>query len=94
MKQYKYNMAWLPCSEPSNLYVHRLCTSANKLRFVFQTMNVIDLVAFLPWYFMMAMGKGGSNSTAVFRVLRLLRVFRVFKLGGRYDRDGQAGEMV
>lgn len=51
--------------------------------FIFDLMNVIDLVAILPFY--IALGSGqDSAGLAVVRVLRVVRIFRVFKLG-RYS---------
>lgn len=45
-------------------------------------MNVVDLVAILPWYLEMAVGSF-TSATSVARVLRLARVLRVLKLGTR-----------
>lgn len=53
------------------------------LVFIFDLMNIIDLVAILPFY--IALGSGqDSAGLAVVRVLRVVRIFRVFKLG-RYS---------
>lgn len=44
-------------------------------------LNIIDLVAIVPFYIELMVGGGGTGgSSAVFRVIRLVRVFRVFKI--------------
>jgi voltage-gated potassium channel Kch len=43
-------------------------------------LNLIDLVAILPFYIEIIVGSGNS-SLSVVRVLRLARVFRIFKMG-------------
>jgi hypothetical protein len=48
-------------------------------RFVKEPLNVVDLVAILPFYIEVLFASGGSSLT-IFRVLRLARIFRVFKL--------------
>ena len=52
-----------------------------------QAMNIVDLVAVLPWYLELILG-GGAGGLAVVRAVRLVRVFRVFKLG-RYNTSAQ-----
>lgn len=47
--------------------------------YFFSALNVIDLLAILPFYVQLATGSSGS-SISVIRVLRLCRVFRLFKV--------------
>jgi hypothetical protein len=61
-------------------YLLRLLANKNRLKFVRDTMNLIDLLAIAPFYITLAIGGGGS-SFAIVRVIRLVRIFRVFKLG-------------
>lgn len=63
-------------------YVVRLISSPQKCVFVRSFLNVIDLVAILPYYVTMPMQETNSRITslAVLRVIRLVRVFRIFKL--------------
>lgn len=51
-------------------------------RYVCQWMNMVDLVAIIPFFLSASGGGGGGGSTlSVVRVLRLARIFRVLKLG-------------
>ena len=70
-------------------YVVRLLAAPQKIRFVRGFLNIIDLVAILPYYIILGMSAGGGNknsgsSVAFFRILRLVRVFRIFKLSRHY----------
>mmetsp|Transcript_25102 Transcript_25102/g.87562 ORF Transcript_25102/g.87562 Transcript_25102/m.87562 type:complete len:602 (-) Transcript_25102:418-2223(-) len=58
--------------EPSHL--------AKMWTFVISPMNLVDLLAILPFYVEEIVGSG-SSELAIVRILRLARVFRVFKLG-------------
>ena len=64
----------------------RLISSPNKCRFVKEALNIIDLVAILPFFLNFALSGKDSNvsSVAILRAVRLVRVFRVFKLS-RYS---------
>lgn len=63
-------------------YLVRLIASPQKWEFVRSFLNVIDLLAILPFY--VELGLKNSNqqnfSLAFLRILRLVRVFRIFKL--------------
>jgi len=69
-------------------YLIRLATCARVIAFVMEAMNLIDLVAWLPFWITLsvqhASGNGGNSSFGFVRVVRLVRVFRVFKFG-RYS---------
>ena len=65
----------------------RLCTCPLKLVFLKSMMNIIDIVAIVPYFItlftILAEEKTKSNqamSLAILRVIRLVRVFRIFKL--------------
>lgn len=61
-------------------YVVRLLSSPQKLVFIRTFLNIIDLVAILPYYITLPMNEARVTSLAVLRVIRLVRVFRIFKL--------------
>lgn len=71
-------------------YVVRLLSSPNKWKFVTSILNIIDLVAIIPFYISIAMANTDTDvsSLAILRVVRLVRVFRIFKLS-RYSRGLQ-----
>ena len=52
----------------------------SRCAFVLSTMNMIDLLAILPFYLEMASGSAGGEAMRVLRVLRVVRIFRVFKM--------------
>ena len=67
-------------------YLTRLISSPNKWKFVKEPLNLIDLIAILPYFLNFALSGEDSNvsSVAILRAVRLVRVFRVFKLS-RYS---------
>jgi hypothetical protein len=70
-------------------YTIRLLCSPNKWKFVISVLNVIDLVAILPFFITLPMKEPTSvSSLAILRCVRLVRVFRIFKLS-RYSRGLQ-----
>lgn len=69
-------------------FVVRFIASPQKCHFLTSLLNIVDLVAILPFYITLALDSSKSNSVAVLRVLRIIRVFRMFKLS-RYSRTLQ-----
>lgn len=70
-------------------YVLRFISSPNKWRFLISVLNIIDLVAILPFFITLLLTEPGNlSSLAVLRCVRLVRVFRIFKLS-RYSRGLQ-----
>ncbi|XP_071505017.1 potassium voltage-gated channel subfamily A member 1-like [Diadema antillarum] len=74
----------------------RFLSSPSKLNFAKNVMNVIDIIAVLPYFIqlgtMIAQSSTDTNSQtmslAILRVIRLVRVFRIFKLS-RHSRGLQ-----
>jgi hypothetical protein len=61
-----------------------------RLRFMRQVMNMIDLLAILPFYLEIILAAvssstGSAGSLAVVRVVRITRIFRLLKLGKNND---------
>ena len=69
-------------------YLVRLCSSPKKLVFLRSFLNIIDIVAILPYYITLPMKSAKASSLGVLRVIRLVRVFRIFKLS-RHSRGLQ-----
>ena len=62
-------------------YIVRLLSSPIKKKFVVGALNIIDLVAILPFFISFALASNSNvSSLAILRALRLVRVFRIFKL--------------
>ncbi|XP_014668042.1 PREDICTED: LOW QUALITY PROTEIN: potassium voltage-gated channel subfamily A member 1-like [Priapulus caudatus] len=67
-------------------FIVRFICSPFKLPFLFSFLNIVDIVAIVPYYitvFLWAVADGSSNQAsnlAILRVFRLIRVFRVLKL--------------
>lgn len=64
--------------------VARFVCTRNRLRFVLNIMNIIDLLAIVPFYVDLYLSASnqdtGSNSSRALRVARLTRIARIFKL--------------
>lgn len=70
-------------------YLIRFLCSPNKCKFVVSVLNIIDLVAIIPFFITLPMKEPTSvSSLAILRCVRLVRVFRIFKLS-RYSRGLQ-----
>eukprot|EP00039_Didymoeca_costata_P010006 m.133689 g.133689 ORF g.133689 m.133689 type:complete len:510 (-) comp14678_c0_seq1:41-1570(-) len=57
-------------------YAWRFLVAANKFKFFFNVMNIIDFLAILPFYLAFAIEGDGADALGVLRVLRLLKVSR------------------
>ena len=69
----------------------RYGTAPDRRKFFWGAMNLIDLVAIVPFYLEIVIlavsGGGGSGApTGLLRLFRLFRVFRVLKLGARMKK--------
>jgi len=65
-------------------YVLRILVTRNILKFIIAPLNVIDLLAIVPYYIELWVDAGAAQSLRVFRVVRLARIFRLFKIS-RYS---------
>ena len=61
-------------------YVVRLLFSPKKLAFIRSFLNIVDVLAILPYFIDLALKNSENFNLAVLRILRLIRVFRIFKL--------------
>lgn len=61
-------------------YLVRFISSPNKWRFLKSFLNIVDLLAILPYFITMTISSGDTTPLSVLRVVRLVRVFRIFKL--------------
>lgn len=65
-------------------YLLRLLSSPSKYRFLTSYLNLIDLLAILPYFLGLGINSGGMSTNAtpicVLKYVRLVRVFRIFKL--------------
>ena len=66
-------------------YVARLltCPAGQRLAWAAEPLNVVDVVAIVPWYFERVAGAASGN-TQVVRALRLLRIFRISKASKKF----------
>lgn len=65
-------------------FVTRFVCSPNKLQFVKSILNLIDLIAILPYFITVCNPVGSKQHLSILRIVRLVRVFRIFKLS-RYS---------
>ena len=67
-------------------FLLRMLASVNKLRFIVDLLNIIDLLAIVPFYITLSTNSTGRISIYFLRTIRLVRVFRIFKLS-RYSGE-------
>ncbi|GMT35105.1 hypothetical protein PFISCL1PPCAC_26402, partial [Pristionchus fissidentatus] len=74
-------------------YILRICVAPSRIHFLCGIMNIVDLIAIVPFYLEMGLALIGidiaslsdiKGALLVVRVLRVLRVVRILKLG-RYS---------
>ena len=61
-------------------YLMRLLSSPCKWQFLKSFLNIVDLLAILPYFITLSINTGDTTPLSVLRVVRLVRVFRIFKL--------------
>lgn len=66
-------------------YVTKFIVAPNRTAYFFGPLNMIDLVAILPWYFEL-LTSSLQIKLQFIRVIRLVRVFRIMKLGGKFGK--------
>lgn len=65
-------------------FVLRLYATGKRVTFMMNILNLIDLVAILPFYIKLLPIDSSSDNLTVLRVIRLVKVFRIFRFG-RYS---------
>jgi potassium voltage-gated channel Shaker-related subfamily A protein len=58
----------------------RLWSSPDKLSFLRQPLNIVDILAILPVFLELMISSNSSSGSAIIRIVRLVRIFRVFKI--------------
>ena len=61
-------------------YLWRLFVSPDKWRFLINGLNIVDLVAILPFYISFGLSSDNASQLTIVRILRLSRVSRLFKV--------------
>lgn len=81
-------------------YILRLYASDNRLKFIVNKMNIVDLLAVAPFYVILLFKHFSPGSSSVVEdasglmVLRMLRVFRIFKLSRHSKHMRQMGRAL
>lgn len=73
-----FKIDWLISSIFALEYIYRIYKSKNKIKHAFKIMNIIDLIAFLPFFLQLIFE--WIINLSILKSLRILRVFRIFKL--------------
>ena len=61
-------------------FIARVSTTPDLKNYFFDSMNLVDVVAILPFYLELILADITVPGLSVFRVVRLVRVFRLFKM--------------
>lgn len=81
-------------------YIFRLYASENRLKFIINKMNIVDLLAVTPFYVILIFNHFSQDSSSAvenassLNVLRMLRVFRIFKLSRHSKHMRQMGRAL
>jgi hypothetical protein len=65
----------------SRFYACSAVENTSRLQFFFEPLNLIDLIAILPFFMSLGLDSNDLQALRVVRVIRLFRLFRLFKLG-------------
>ena len=61
-------------------YALRISFSPNKVQFLFEFQNIVDLVAVLPYFILLSASPSESGSIGFLRAVRTVRVLRILRL--------------
>ena len=76
--KFLYISDWIISSIFAIEYFYRFFNSSNKIKFTFKALNIVDLLAFLPFFLEIIFA--WMMDVTFLKALRILRVFRIFKL--------------
>ncbi len=89
-----YGTHWLCTILFTIEYALRVICVRRPLKYIFSFWGIVDLLSFLPEYFLFGSVGGRARPFSALRSLRLLRIFRIFKLNWIQHEAEELGNAV